>query len=381
MRRLSCLYHAHTAPQRYGAGSASADPGNGAIEMAGRDLDYFMGTDGAWDALSDEDKATLFNGGVLEGDTTEQAGEEPAPVAEESSEAPAAAEEPQASSEAEKTEGDSGSEEAPTPAADEAPVVLTKDGKHAIPFAELESAREQAKHWERFAKEQQTLIERLQVAQPSPAEQDAAPAAPAFDLAAKEKQYIERALAGDYEGAAQVRAEINAEIRREAEAAAIERAGAHAKEVTTQAESARLYAASLERQLTTHPYLNDNEAALAEVAEWRDFYLDRGELPHAALAQAFAKVAPMYKPPVPAQDPNPAPKPAAPAAADLAAKAAEVVAAAKPKAPTSLSEVPAGTAAPHDEVAAIREMTGQSLMGKFTGKTPDQIMDLLNRVI
>lgn len=58
-----------------------------------------------------------------------------------------------------------------------------------------------------------------------------------------------------------------------------------------------------------------------------------------------------------------------------------MVAATKPKAPTSLSEVPAGTSAPHDEVAAIREMSGTNLMNKFAGKTPDQILELMSRII
>ena len=74
--------------------------------------------------------------------------------------------------------------------------------------------------------------------------------------------------------------------------------------------------------------------------------------------------------------------PQAPSAASAAAKAAaEAVAAARTKPPTSLSEIPAGTAAHHDPAAALLEMTPTAAMGVFEGKTPEQINALLNKVL
>jgi hypothetical protein len=63
-----------------------------------------------------------------------------------------------------------------------------------------------------------------------------------------------------------------------------------------------------------------------------------------------------------------------------AAKAKEIVAAAESAAPTSLTDIPGG-AAHHDEIGAIREMGDAALMTKFEGKSSEQILALLNRVI
>lgn len=60
-----------------------------------------------------------------------------------------------------------------------------------------------------------------------------------------------------------------------------------------------------------------------------------------------------------------------------------LIAAAKQKhqVPTTLSDIPASSSVPHDEAAAMLEMTSVSLMDKFNGKTPDQILDLIGRVV
>jgi hypothetical protein len=53
----------------------------------------------------------------------------------------------------------------------------------------------------------------------------------------------------------------------------------------------------------------------------------------------------------------------------------------KHQVPTTLSDIPASSSVPHDEAAAMLEMTSVSLMDKFNGKTPDQILDLIGRVV
>lgn len=325
--------------------------------MAVKDLDYYISDADAFAALSDDDKATLFAGQILEGET--EAADKPT---EEISDTPAAEPE-QAQAEA---------EEGKTENADPEPVVLAKDGKHTIPFAELESARENSRHWEQIAKQQADLIEQIKAAKAAPeqVQQDTTTKAAGFDFAAKEAEYLDASAMGDTEKAVQIRGEINDAIRREA----IEQVSAQIAQNNAQTKADSLIAEAANQAVQKYPFLNENEAAMRETVEWRDFYISKGMPSHEAIIKAAERVAPSYQP---------AEKPTANAApaVDVKAKAAEVVAATKPKAPTSLSEVPAGTSAPHDEVAAIREMSGTNLMNKFAGKTPDQILELMSRII
>lgn len=325
--------------------------------MAVKDLDYFMSDAEAFAALSDDEKASLFMGQSLEGET--EAAEKPT---EEISEAPAA--EPEQVQE----ESKDGKDES----AEAEPVVLARDGKHTIPFSELESARENSRHWEQIAKQQAELIEQIKATkdQPDKPQQDSTTAPQGFDFTAKEMEYMDAAAMGDTEKAIAIRAEINAAIRQEA----VQQATAQVAEANAQQEANTLIAQAANSAVQKYPFLNENEAAMRETVEWRDFYISKGVPAHEAIIKAAERVAPSYQP---------AEKPTANAApaVDVKAKAAEVVAATKPKAPTSLSEVPAGTSVPHDEAAAIREMNGFNLVNKFAGKTPDQIMELMSRII
>ena len=94
--------------------------------MSGRNIEDFFQDTAAFDALSDEDRARLFAGESLEGDTK-------AVTAEETIDSPDDELVVQKESE--------------TPVVTE-PVVLAKDGQHTIPFAELEAARERARQLE-----------------------------------------------------------------------------------------------------------------------------------------------------------------------------------------------------------------------------------------
>jgi len=49
--------------------------------------------------------------------------------------------------------------------------------------------------------------------------------------------------------------------------------------------------------------------------------------------------------------------------------------------PNSLSNVPGATAPHHDENEAMLNMSSQNLLDRFAGKTPDQILDLMSRVV
>ena len=81
-----------------------------------RDLAFFEANPEQFDALSDEDRMLLANGDTIEGETE---GESPDANA------------------TEETAVQGGEEAADS----EQPAVLAKDGKHTIPFEELQAAR------------------------------------------------------------------------------------------------------------------------------------------------------------------------------------------------------------------------------------------------
>ncbi|MBK9497525.1 MAG: hypothetical protein IPO08_23980 [Xanthomonadales bacterium] len=74
-------------------------------------------------------------------------------------------------------------------------------------------------------------------------------------------------------------------------------------------------------------------------------------------------------------------KQAAPVKASAAAAAQAVIAKAQAKPPMSLSDIPAGSAATSDESAAMLDMSSTGLLSKFDGKSPEQIMALMSRVL
>lgn len=321
------------------------------------DLEHYLENADEFQSLSDDDKARLFAGESIEGDTKPE--ENPS---EEISEAPIADEE---------TKEETPAEEAEAP--EKAPVVMSKDGKHTIPFETLEDARNQAKEWERIAKENAALLEAMKKPEP----QKEAPKA--FDMEAKEREYMDLLIDGEADKALAVRKEINAEMQRLSDERASERATKVIEEreakAAAKAEQAQLDAVVAEA-IKLYPFLDDqsegaNNQAIRMVVALRNDYANQGKTQAEALALAVGEVAPMFQ-----DKPKEAPKPV-----DAPAKAAEAIAKVKPKAPTSLSEVPAGSAAPHDEAAAMREMSGLSLMNKFAGKSPEQIMELMSRVI
>ena len=90
--------------------------------MSGRNIEDFFQDTEAFDALSDEDRARLFAGESIQGETD-------AIKAEENSESPdAVTVDPE--------------EIKPTDVIEPLRVVFAKDGQHTIPFAVLEAARE-----------------------------------------------------------------------------------------------------------------------------------------------------------------------------------------------------------------------------------------------
>lgn len=262
---------------------------------------------------------------------------------------------------------------APSPAA--APVLLAKDGVHTIPYETLEQTRLQAQQAQeeaaRLRAENEALKAKTSTPAPTP---EPAPAVDA-DLFG---DYSEAAMA---QGVSKLVQAAVAPLLKEVESlkgqlgqaekqAEVDAATAHWNALykahpdldsITQSKELQAWIAAKPRleQKVLNLTLQDGETA--EIVEMFDRYKQE-----TGITQRPAATTP----------------PKATSAADAAAKAAaDAVAAARTKPPTSLSEIPAGTAAHHDPAAALLEMTPSAAMGVFEGKTPEQINALLNKVL
>lgn len=314
----------------------------------------YLDTPEAFEALSDEDKVTLFNGGTLEGETSQ----------EEISDTPAADETTQ-EAEAKEEEKES--------AAD--PVLLAKDGKHTIPFEELTSARARAAELEQLAKQQSELIESLKGQKQAVQEEQKPEPATDSKIDALEQEYADKLYEGNTAEAAAIRKQINAAILEQARGSV----RAEIKQESDANQQERSINEAADKAAKDYPFLDSNSKeanpeAISDVIAMRDGLIARGVSPSDAIALAAAKVAKIYAP-APTQDEPKNTLAEAKKAADAA------IAKAKPKVPTSLSEVPAAGKVVTDEVEAIRDMSDRNLMQMLEGKTPKQINEIMSRVL
>ena len=318
-----------------------------------KDIDFFMEHPDEFDKLSAEDQAKVFEGRSIEGEI--------------SSVPPDAA--AQTASEPE------GGEEVPEPGeAGDKPAVLAKDGKHLIPFEELETAREQARQWKQRAEEAAALAEKLRNA--GEGQQNAGAPQPAdIDLDDLEMQAEEASVSGEVDTYRALRKQINAEIERRIVARTLEaveqreaQERQRAVQVTVQTEASKAVA---QYPFLDHQGPNPNWEAIAQVQALRDLYAENGTPMAQALANAVAKVAPMYA------------EPSKPALAqdDITAKAAAAIAKARSTPPNSMSSIPSASIPHHDEATALLEMNSMELSEKFASMTPEQIEKALARML
>lgn len=317
--------------------------------MTDRNLEFFMEDAGAFAALSEDDKARLFAGEALP-DETDATAAEPAAVVEDGGAASSAAAEDE------------------TPEKDTEPVVIAKDGKHTIPFSELEAARDRARVLEQE-------VEALRAAQqPAPAAADPAPepqVSKLDQLLQIRREARDALLQADYDLADQLEQKadkLNREIARDEMTADQDRVSAQ--------EAFKAVEKRADELLAQYPILDPksptvNQVAIDGVVAERDRLLGRGVPLSKAIEDAVAKVVPMFVKQEPAKDDG----------GDAARRAAEVISKAQAKAPTSLSQVPAGAAAHHDEGEAIRSRSGLNLLSSFDGKSSEDILKLMSRVI
>ena len=325
--------------------------------MSGRNLeDFFQDTD-AFDALSDEDKARLYAGETLEGET--KAGN----PAEEISEPPAA---------------DAVNPEESKPAAVEPePVVLAKDGQHTIPFSELEAARERTRQLE-----QELLALKSQPATQLPAEggtTEASTEPPAESnedkLSRLRDEWREAMFTTDTELAAKLEKECDALNRQiwsdEQDAKDAARKAAEAREQAIRDIQSRASALIEKYPFLDHadPSKANTKAINLVVAE--RLRLEADGMPTAeAMERAVADVAPLF-------DKNPTKQ----TDADVARRAAEAISKAKNPVATSLSQAPAGSKPMHDEGEVMRNMDINRLSQSLESKSPEEIMKIMAKAL
>jgi hypothetical protein len=278
----------------------------------------------------------------------------------------------------------------PTPApADTTPVILAKDGVHTIPYERLEESRRLAKEAQEradAAAAQAAALaeenERLKAAASSPA-----PAPSTSTTATTPQPTEEGSLFGDYSDDA-IKAGVEKLVA--GRTAALEAQIAEMRQQLTPVQQAAQISANEEHWRTiynAHPDM-DSLVESAELSAWikaqptfvqaqYNKVLDEGTATDVVeLFDAYKKATGISAPPAA----TPA-APAASAAAAAAARAAEAIANARQPAPTSLSEIPAGTAAHHDAVAAMLEMSPTNVLNKLENLTPQQIEQTLARIL
>ena len=248
------------------------------------------------------------------------------------------------------------------------PVILAKDGVHTIEYEKLVEAREAEKHWRQVAADAQAQLEAQKAAPvaqvPAQAETPAVQDADLFG------DFSEEAIAKGVEKMVSARtAAIEAKF--EAKLSAV-----LAPLQEKQAQSAE--DAHFSTIQAAHPDV-ETIAQSAELAAWIDkqpsFVRDGYK---AVIAQGTAEQVIEALNTFKAATGKLA---TAPAKSSVEAAAQAAIAKAQSKPPMSLSEIPAGSNVATDEVASMMEMTSAGLMTKFEGKTPEQIMALLSRVL
>lgn len=321
-----------------------------------RDLAFFEAHPEQFEALSDEDRMTLANGDTIEGEID---GESPAAD--------------DGESQTEDDQAETLADEDPSEEADSEPVVLAKDGKHTIPFEELQTARDSAKRLEDIVRQQNELIESLK----KPAEVPK-PAESTLDekLADLQQQIREANEIEEHDVAKRLWLEaqklIASDAAANARAAVAEEFNARDSQTRAQAAQAAVDAVA-EQAVKDYPFLDSNSAtanqeAIKKVIRYSNSLVSEGKSRHEALAEAVAEFAPRYVEQKPVKETS-----------DVQAAAEKAIANAKSKTPTSMSSIPAAASPPADEVQAMASMSAQSLQEKMLDLPRDKILELMNK--
>ncbi len=250
------------------------------------------------------------------------------------------------------------------PEAEKPQVILAKDGVHTIPFEKLTEARESEQTWKSLAAKQARELEALKQPAALPVVPEAATSAVDFGdysdeaiRAGVEKMVAAQAVAIEAKFEAKLAAVLEPIQRNKVEAEANE----HFSTISKAHPDVESVVQSKQMNDWIEAQPSFSRPAIRAV-------IDGGTAPEVIeLLTAFKSATGVLT----AGDGKPDPA--------TAAKAA--IAKAQSAPPTSLSEIPAGSAAHHDQGEAVLEMSTAGLMSMFDGKSPDQIKTLLNRSI
>lgn len=255
------------------------------------------------------------------------------------------------------------------------PVVLAKDGVHTIPYTELVEARRMATE----AKQRADELEAALAAAKTPAASTPA-TAPPDSKPEGTTQTIE--LFGDFSEEAMVKGiEKLVDIRVKAITADLDK--------RLGPTEAAAETAAHEAHFTTIYQAHPDADSIAESAELKAF-IDkqpsfvrdgyRNVLTNGTAAQVVELFTTYKEATGVASRPSNTAATAAPAVDPV--KAAEAaIAAAKLPPPTSLSDIPAGAVTAHDEAGVFAGKSPQALMASFLGRSHDDILKTLDRVI
>lgn len=280
------------------------------------------------------------------------------------------------------TTNEAENESATTPEPDPAKaVVLAKDGVHTIPYEKLAEAREGEKHWKAQAEAAAAELAALRAqaqqraeAGEAPTQTDAAVATAQAAIA----QGVDPAIFGDFseEALAQgIQKLVDMRVQEQV-SAALNKALAPIQQKqqidAVQSHMSAIYAA--------HPDA-DSIAESKELADWIAAQPSFARAGYQAVLQqgTTAEVIEFFD--TFKQATGKAAQQNTPEQSDVSAAAKAALAKAKAQVPTSLSEIPAGSKAHHDEAEALMEMSDSNALNSFMGKSPEQIRALLERAL
>jgi len=323
-----------------------------------KDADYYAENTEEFELLDDAQQEAVFNGETIETGDTSEANEEP--VETESTSDTKAGEEV---SETPPAESDNTNETELT--------LLAKDGKNTIPYSQLEEARARVLELEGFSGQQTKMIEDLQAAKIQDEETGGTGAQEAVieeyegdypEIAEEMKPYIQKMIDdGVKAGVEAVEQRFNERV-------------APLQETTQEAANKTREDAIL----AAHPDAIDVYQS-QELKDWiaaqPSFVQEQySSVLQASTAEQMNELFSAYK-----DATNFGTK--EPEAESITDKAKGIIAKTEKKPPASLSDIPASTAGTLDESEAMLEMTPSQLESKFDGKSSEQIMALMSKLV
>lgn len=291
------------------------------------------------------------------------------------------------------TTNEAENESATTPEPDPAKaVVLAKDGVHTIPYEKLAEAREGEKHWKAQAEAAAAELAALRAQAQQRADAGEAPTQTDKALAIAQEaiaqgvdpsffgDFSEEALAQGVDKVVELRLKereqaIEKRVQERVEAALAQALGPIQQKQqidAVQSHMSAIYAA--------HPDA-DSIAESKELADWIEAQPSFARDGFKAVLQqgTTAEVIEFFD--TFKQATGKAAQQNTPEQSDVSAAAKAALAKAKAQVPTSLSEIPAGSKAHHDEAEALMEMSDSNALNSFMGKSPEQIRALLERAL